>query len=110
MKINHRLLSRSTEDEDFGSTITRDAFLEMCKPMMDRPDVRRAASWELRLGQNHNRSLLFSNRHCSCQIMMPPVTHKSRSYTALGQNLGPRSTLEEHAQNEQHYFHLVASQ
>eukprot|EP00435_Cladocopium_sp_Y103_P072645 s5_g40.t3 len=24
------------EDEDFGSTITRDAFLEMCQPMMDR--------------------------------------------------------------------------
>jgi len=24
------------EDEDFGSTMTRDVFLEMCKPMMDR--------------------------------------------------------------------------
>ncbi|CAE7379908.1 Hspa4 [Symbiodinium natans] len=24
------------EDEDFGSTITRDVFLEMCQPMMDR--------------------------------------------------------------------------
>jgi molecular chaperone DnaK (HSP70) len=24
------------QDEDFGSTITRDAFLEMCQPMMDR--------------------------------------------------------------------------
>eukprot|EP00913_Durusdinium_trenchii_P015115 g14176.t1 len=35
-KILSANMEAQLSDEDFGSTITRDAFLEMCQPMMDR--------------------------------------------------------------------------
>ena len=36
LDIRHRTRSARFQDEDFGSNINRDAFLEMCQPMMDR--------------------------------------------------------------------------
>lgn len=39
------------QDEDFGSTITRDAFLEMCQPMMDR--------WEIFLEMREENAGIF---------------------------------------------------